>query len=125
MKLHFEAHDLGLQLVALALGREQVVERIFVLGHLGAVHDASRVQDILTALRWMQLKGVAHPALHCTGKAAIWCTFAAAVSPIQVGLDAPLGSFQGSDADFERDFFVPGIQRAGGMAAARRLVQGQ
>ena len=87
--------------------------------------DASRVQDILTALRWMQLKGVAHPALHCTGKAAIWCTFAAAVSPIQVGLDAPLGSFQGSDADFERDFFVPGIQRAGGLAAARRLVQGQ
>jgi hypothetical protein len=83
--------------------------------------DANRVQDILTALRWMEQQGVKSPALECSGKAAIWCTFAAAVSPVRVQVKAPLGNFRGTDEELARDFFVPGLQRAGGLAAALAL----
>lgn len=81
--------------------------------------DANRAQDILTALAWLnqpktQLIGM--------GKAAIWCEFAAAVSPLPVTLQADLSGFHGTDDEFARDFFVPGIQRAGGLSAARALL---
>jgi hypothetical protein len=85
--------------------------------------DAERVQDILTALRWMESRGMRAPKLICSGKAAVWCTFAAAAAPLAVTLDAPLGAFQGTDEDFHRDFFVPGIQRAGGLKAALGLIR--
>jgi hypothetical protein len=32
-----------------------------------------------------------------------------------------MGAFRGTDEDFIRDFFVPGILRAGGLQAAQRL----
>jgi len=57
------------------------------------------------------------------GKAAVRATFAAAVSDIPVELKAPLDAFQGSDEDFIRDCFVPGIQRAGGVKAAQLLLR--
>lgn len=80
--------------------------------------DANRVQDILTALAWLnnpktQLIGL--------GKAAVWSLFAAAVAPQKIDLQADLSGFAGTDEDFVSNFFVPGIQRAGGLAAARRL----
>jgi hypothetical protein len=80
--------------------------------------DANRVQDILTALAWLHT-----PKTRLTGigKAAVWCLFAAAVSPQPVDLQASLGNFGGSDDDFVNSFFVPGIQRAGGLKAAREL----
>jgi dienelactone hydrolase len=82
--------------------------------------DANRVQDILTALAWLnqpktQLIGL--------GKSAVWCEFAAAVAPVPVDLQADLAGFQGTDEDFVKSFFVPGIQRAGGLRAARQLVK--
>jgi hypothetical protein len=82
--------------------------------------DANRVQDILTALAWLkqpktQLVGV--------GKAAIWCEFAAAIAPVAVDLQADLSGFHGTDEEFAKDFFVPGIQRAGGLQAALALVK--
>jgi dienelactone hydrolase len=82
--------------------------------------DANRAQDILTALAWLnqpktQLIGL--------GKAAIWCEFAAAVSPVPVTLQADLSGFHGTDEEFARDFFVPGIQRAGGLSAAQALLK--
>ncbi len=82
--------------------------------------DANRVQDILTALAWLnqpktQLLGL--------GKSAIWCEFAAAVAPVPVNLQADLSGFHGADEEFARDFFVPGIQRAGGINAARALLK--
>jgi len=55
------------------------------------------------------------------GSAGIWALFAAAVTPTPVTLEADLAGFTGSDADFTKSFFVPGIQRAGGLAAARKL----
>lgn len=82
--------------------------------------DANRVQDILTALAWLhqpktELIGI--------GKSAVWCLFAAAVAPVPVTLHADLAGFSGTDEDFVRDFFVPDIQRAGGLQAARQLVK--
>src|SRR5208282_31451 len=57
--------------------------------------DAERVQDILTALRWLNQDST---KLVCRGKASIWCTLAASVSPKKVQLDAPIPpSFHGAD----------------------------
>jgi dienelactone hydrolase len=80
--------------------------------------DANRVQDILTALAWIKKPDT---SLVGIGKAAVWCLFAAAVAPQTVPLKADLGSFGGSDQDYLDRFFVPGIQRAGGLRAARLL----
>ncbi|HEY1493490.1 MAG TPA: hypothetical protein VGF49_03070 [Candidatus Solibacter sp.] len=79
--------------------------------------DANRVQDILTVLRGLdsdvELVGV--------GKAAVWCQFAAALARRPVELKADLGGFTGADQEYLDGFFVPGIQRAGGLRAARML----
>jgi len=80
--------------------------------------DANRVQDILTALAWLNTP---RTRLIGAGKAAVWCLFAAAVAPQAVDLEADLGSFRGTDQDFVEGFFIPGIQRAGGLRAARQL----
>jgi hypothetical protein len=90
--------------------------------------DANRVQDILTALSWLHSAspvhpGSAEPELDCSGRAGVWCEFAAAVSPIRVNLHADLSSFHGTDQEFVNEFFVPGIQRAGGLRAALALTQ--
>jgi dienelactone hydrolase len=84
---------------------------------------ANRVQDILTAAAFLKANGADSITLKCAGKAAVWCTFAAAVAPVAFKLDAPVSGFAGTDADFERDFFVPGIQRAGGWKAALALAR--
>lgn len=81
--------------------------------------DANRVQDILTALAWLHKPGT---TLIGTGTAAVWCTFAAAVAGEPVELQADLGAFAGTDLDFTQRFFVPGIQRAGGLKAALGLL---
>lgn len=82
--------------------------------------DANRAQDILTAMAWLKQP---KPQVVCLGKTAIWCEFAAAVAPVAVDLRADISSFQGTDDDFVKDFFVPGIQRAGGLNAARALLK--
>jgi dienelactone hydrolase len=80
--------------------------------------DANRVQDILTVLRWLDAPDV---ELVGVGKAAVWCQFAAAVSRQKVILRADVSNFTGTDQDFVERFFVPGIQRAGGLRVARLL----
>jgi dienelactone hydrolase len=82
--------------------------------------DAERVQDILTTLAWLKPSSV---ELVGAGKAAVWCQFAAAVSPVPVTFQSDLGTFKGTDQDFVDNFFVPGIQRAGGLAAAIALAR--
>ncbi len=84
--------------------------------------DANRVQDILTALAWLHTPKTRLVGL---GKAAIWCTFAAAVANQPVDLEADLSGFNGSDQEYIDSFFVPGIQRAGGLRAARLLLAGR
>ncbi|HTX33682.1 MAG TPA: alpha/beta hydrolase [Bryobacteraceae bacterium] len=80
--------------------------------------DANRVQDILTALAWLHTPKTRLVGL---GKAAVWCLFAAAVAGEPVDLEANLSGFRGTDQEFVDSFFVPGIQRAGGLEAAREL----
>ena len=83
--------------------------------------DANRVEDILTALRFLEQSGASEIRLRGVGRAGVWCLFAAAVAPLRVSLDAALSGFTGSDQDFIARFFVPGIQRAGGLGAATTL----
>jgi hypothetical protein len=80
--------------------------------------DANRVQDILTVLRWLDVPDV---ELVGVGKAAVWCQFAAALSRQRVVLKADLANFTGTDQEYVDRFFVPGIQRAGGLRVARLL----
>lgn len=83
--------------------------------------DAERVQDILTALRWLNQDST---KLVCRSTAAIWCTLAASVSPKKVVLDAPVpASFHGADQDWIEQCFIPSIQRAGGWAAVVALAK--
>ncbi len=74
--------------------------------------DANRVQDILTSLAWLKSP---RTTLAGVGKAAVWCLFAAAVSPQPVEL--------ANDVSEYGDFFVPGIERAGGIDAAKALLK--
>jgi dienelactone hydrolase len=78
--------------------------------------DALRAQAVSDALR--SVKGGAI-RLVGLGRAAVWCTFAAAATGVPVKLEADLAGFTGTDQEFIGQFFVPGIQRAGGLEAAR------
>ena len=83
---------------------------------------ANRVQDILTGLKF--LSGGNQPVtLMGFGDAGVWCVFAAAVAPAPVKVKADLGNFRGDDSDFIQRFFVPAIQRAGGLHAAVLLAK--
>ena len=81
--------------------------------------DANRVQDILTALAYLKQEGATELRLAARGKAAIWARFAAAVAPVPVAVEGALEGFTGQDQEFIDQFFVPGIQRAGGLQAVR------
>ena len=83
--------------------------------------DANRVQDILTALAFLKTNHSGPIRLVGLENAGVWCLFAAAVAPIDVTLTANLEGFDGSDEKFRKGFFVPGVQRAGGLRAARLL----
>jgi dienelactone hydrolase len=83
---------------------------------------ADRVQDILTALAFLKAQSGGKPQLIGLGDAGIWCVFAAAIAPVPIDVVADLNGFGGSDEDFRERFFVPGIQRAGGLSAALKLV---
>jgi dienelactone hydrolase len=85
--------------------------------------DACRAQDILTAVAFLKQSGYENIRLLGIGKAALWTLFAAAVSEAPVSLETNSKSFTGSDSDFLDSFFVPGIQRAGGVKAARALLR--
>ncbi len=83
--------------------------------------DANRVQDILTALAFLSSRKSGAVELFGSGEASLWCLFAAAVAPIDFTLHADTGWFRGSDADYLHSFWVPGIERAGGVDAAQWL----
>src|SRR5262249_28857715 len=84
---------------------------------------ANRVQDILTGLAFLAGKSTGKITLAGAGDAAVWSVFAAAVAKTPVTVKADLGNFGGEDRDFIDRFFVPGIQRAGGLRAAQLLVK--
>jgi hypothetical protein len=82
---------------------------------------ANRVQDILTALAFLSQSGASSISLEGLGDAEIWCIFAAAVAKTPVTLKSNAANFHGEDNEFIDRFFVPGIQRAGGLKAAMLL----
>ncbi len=85
--------------------------------------DANRVQDILTALAFVSSKSEAEIHLRGIGQAAIWCLFAAVISPNKVLVDSNLKGFDGSDEQLLHNFRVPGIQKAGGIPAALKILE--
>jgi dienelactone hydrolase len=80
--------------------------------------DANRVQDILTALAWLNQPNV---DLTCSARYAPHCAYAAAVSHQPVTLHADLSAFHGTDRDYLDHFFIPGIQRVGQAIVLRGL----
>jgi len=85
--------------------------------------DACRVQDVLTALAFLQKSQTEPVQLVGVGDAAVWSYFAAALAPKPLELRADVSNFSGKDDDFLRVLNVPGIQRAGGLDAAKFIVQ--
>jgi dienelactone hydrolase len=84
--------------------------------------DACRVQDILTALAFAGQKAGGQVELVGLGKAGLWATFAAAVAPTAPKLRADAAWFKSTEQDYLDSFNVPLIERAGGLAAAQRLL---
>ena len=83
--------------------------------------DQNRVQDILTALAWLRQKNGPKVEIQGVGDAAVWAVFAAAAGAAPVRAD--LKTFTGTDEELVNKFFVPGIQRVGGIEAAKRLAR--
>jgi hypothetical protein len=80
--------------------------------------DQNRVQDVLTALVFMEKNAPGKPEIIGVGRARIWALYAAAIAPTPVKVASVAGMFSGTDAEYLREFFVPGIQRAGGLGSA-------
>jgi dienelactone hydrolase len=87
--------------------------------------DANRVQDVLTALRFLAGEGCTFIDIYADAKSAWWAEFAAAVAPkdVALALHTPNGSLVDSEAAYLSDFNVPGILRAGGLRTADRLIK--
>ena len=84
--------------------------------------DANPVQDILTALAFLQSQQPSGIQLIGIEKASTWSVFAAALAPVPLKLQAETSGFRDSDDQYVRTFFVPGIRRAGGLGAALALI---
>ena len=85
--------------------------------------DAERVQDVLTALRW--LTNTPKPPvvqIEAEGEAKLWALLAAAVAETKVRLEVQMSELPQSDEELAEKFFVPGLQRAGGVEAALKVL---
>jgi hypothetical protein len=83
--------------------------------------DAARAQDVMTALAWLSKRGA--PEIDAQGAARWWALFAAAASPIKVRIWTEPSEFPATDEALLENFNVPGIQRAGGVETALRLLR--
>lgn len=86
--------------------------------------DAARVADVVAAVETLASKNPGPVEIQAEGKARWWALFGAALSAKPVRFDVRDGEFAASDADLARDFFVPGLQRAGGAEMAQRILKG-
>jgi hypothetical protein len=80
-----------------------------------------QVHHILAGLSFLKSHAKGKPEIIAVGSAGVWGVFACAVVPDETELLADLNGFAGTDQDFLQFFFVPGIQRAGGLQTALRL----
>jgi dienelactone hydrolase len=86
--------------------------------------DAARVQDVLTALRWLSARKHGRVEIEAVNSARWWAVFAAALSRVQVRFDFKPDEFKTTDDALITEFYVPGLQLAGGVDTAMQLVSG-
>ncbi len=86
--------------------------------------DAARVEDVLAAVKDAAAKKPGAVEIQAEGKARWWALFAAAISDSPVRFNVKPGEFAAGDAELARDFFVPGLQRAGGAETAQKILKG-
>ena len=84
--------------------------------------DAARVQDVLTALAYLGARTKAPVELIGLEKSSVWALFAASLAPPEVVFSPNIAPFAGTDDEFVQDFFVPGIQKVGGIGAAMQVI---
>ena len=82
--------------------------------------DQARVQDIVSVIAYAEHLG-REVEIYARGDAALWATFAAAVSRTHVALHLENEPNLVSEEDYLVHFNVPGILRAGGLPVAERL----
>lgn len=87
--------------------------------------DAARVQDISNAIHYLQAKEKAPVEVLAAGQARWWALFGAALSTGPVRFAHTPNEFDGSDAALQANLFAPGLQRAGGVNSALRLLGGR
>ncbi|MGO9240710.1 MAG: alpha/beta hydrolase family protein [Bryobacteraceae bacterium] len=87
--------------------------------------DAARVQDVLTALKWLGTKAPGKVEIAAEGQARWWALFGAALSRAAVKYGAIPDEFKASDEELVQQFYVPHIQLVGGAESALRVLQGR
>ncbi len=85
-----------------------------------ASDDQARIHDIAAALRWLPAAGRAE--IVATGAARYWAAVAAAIDGRGHALAFDVSALAADDATLEQQCFVPGLLRAGGMRAVRRVL---
>jgi hypothetical protein len=86
-------------------------------------HDANRVQDILTALTYLQSRSNTK-VVNLVGidRGGVWSWFARSLAGPGVNLAADLVQFRAdTDEEYLNKFFVPGLRKAGDFRAAAVL----
>jgi dienelactone hydrolase len=87
--------------------------------------DAARVQDIVSAIGYLQTKDKAPVEVVAGGQARWWALFGAAASGAPVRFASVPQEFEGGDTAVQKNVFAPGLQRAGGVETALRLAGSQ
>jgi hypothetical protein len=86
--------------------------------------DTARTADVLAAIEALGKQGPGPVEIQAEGKARWWALFAAAMTGRPVRFETRAGEFAATDAELVRDYFVPGLQRAGGAEMAQRILKG-
>ena len=87
--------------------------------------DAARVQDVLTALRWLSARKRGTVEIGAANSARWWAVFAAALARTPVRFDFKPDEFKTTDEALITEFYVPGLQLAGGVNTAITLALAQ
>ncbi|MGJ5817810.1 alpha/beta hydrolase family protein [Paludibaculum fermentans] len=86
--------------------------------------SAARVQDVQAALHWLGAKRPAETLeVAAERDAQWWALFGAATTTVPVRFNVAPIAFKVSDEDLAKVFFVPGLQRAGGVEAAAKILK--
>lgn len=83
--------------------------------------DAARAADAATAMAWLEKKQPGGIEVSAAGAARYWALFGAAAGGRRVKLLFDASTLGGSEAELEKSFFAPGVLRAGGVDAARKV----